>query len=93
MECDSMHSAITFAKKHTPIYTPCGWDIILRMARRGQPYVVIPLKHTDFLDVKQLACSAVRNTKTDINGQRVNWLTVKCLQFVQGTAVPQDLIR
>ncbi|KAK7089570.1 hypothetical protein V1264_024516 [Littorina saxatilis] len=84
MECDSMHSAITFAKKHTPIYTPCGWDIILRMARRGQPYVVIPLKHTDFLDVKQLACSAVRNTKTDINGQRVNWLTVKCLQFVQG---------
>ena len=24
MECDSMHSAITFTKKNSPIYTPSG---------------------------------------------------------------------
>ena len=35
MECDRLHAAITFAKKHTPVYTPSGWDIILRMASRG----------------------------------------------------------
>ena len=84
MECDSMHAAITFAKRHTPIYTPSGWDIILRMARRGQPYVVIPLKHLDFLDFKRLASMAIRNTKTDLKGNRVNWLAIKVMEFRKG---------
>ncbi|KAK7475710.1 hypothetical protein BaRGS_00033032 [Batillaria attramentaria] len=84
MECDSMHSAITFAKRHTSIYTPSEWDIVLRMARRGQPYVVIPLKHTDFLDFKSLASTAIRNTKTDLKGNKVNWLGIRCMQFLKG---------
>ncbi|KAK7506012.1 hypothetical protein BaRGS_00002734 [Batillaria attramentaria] len=84
MECDSMHSAITFAKRHTSIYTPSEWDIVLRMARRGQPYVVIPLKHTDFLDFKSLASTAIRNTKTDLKGNKVNWLGIRSTQFLKG---------
>ncbi|KAK7094532.1 hypothetical protein V1264_006082 [Littorina saxatilis] len=81
MECDSMHAAITFAKKSTPIYTPSGWDIILRMARRTRPYQVIPIKFTDFLNFKSLAAATLRNTKTDIAGQKVNWLKLKALRF------------
>ena len=79
-----MHAAITCAKRSTPIYIPDGWDIILRMARRTRPYLVVPIKYTDFLDFKALAASTLRNTKTDINGQKVNWLQIKVLRFEEG---------
>ena len=83
MECDSMHSAIATAKKNTAIYTPSGWDIVLRMARRNNPYLVIPLKHKDILDFKQVASTRVQNTKKDSKGQRVRWLDIQCIKFVK----------
>ena len=90
MECDSMHSAITFAKKNSPIYTPSGWDIILRMARRKNPYTVIPIRHSDILDFKILASSVIRSTKVDKQGQRVNWLRLRAIQFCKGQ---EDIMR
>ena len=33
MECDSMHSAIEFARKKTEIYVPQQWSTVIRMAR------------------------------------------------------------
>lgn len=39
------NAAITHAKQNTPIYTPSGWDIILRMAWRRKTYTVVPLTH------------------------------------------------
>ena len=66
MECDSMHSAITSAKKITKIYTPSHYDNVFRMARRNKPYLVIPLKHKDILDFKKVASARIRNTKTDM---------------------------
>lgn len=83
MECDSMHSAIATAKKNTAIYTTSGWDIVLRMARRNNPYLVIPLKHKDILDFKQVASTRVQNTKKDSKGQRVRWLDIQCITFVK----------
>ena len=83
MECDSMHSAIATAKKNTAIYTPSGWDIVLRMARRNNPYLVIPLKHKDILDFKQVASICVQNTKKDSKGQRVRWLDIQCIKFIK----------
>ena len=83
MECDSMHSAIATAKKNTAIYTPSGWDIVLRMAGRNNPYLVIPLKHKDILDFKQVASTRVQNTKKDSKGQRVRWLGIQCIKFVK----------
>ena len=83
MECDSMHSAIATAEKNTAIYTPSGWDIVLKMARRNNPYLVIPLKHKDILDFKQVASTRVQNTKKDSKGQRVQWLDVQCIKFVK----------
>ena len=45
MECDSMHAAITHAKQNTPVYTPSGWDIVLRMARRRKVHRGTPVTH------------------------------------------------
>ncbi|XP_070212669.1 uncharacterized protein [Littorina saxatilis] len=84
LECDSMHSAITCVKKNTPIFTPSGWNIVFRQARRQKPYMVMPLKHKDVLDFKQVAHSRVRNTKTDIQGHKVKWLNIRTLQFRKG---------
>ena len=90
MECDSMHSAISYAKKGTEIFTPSHWDNILRMARRNRPYIVIPVRYTDFLDFKALAAAKLRNTKTDIMGQRVNWLRLKVLRFEESR--PEEIL-
>lgn len=54
MECDSMHSAIEFAKKKTEIFIPQQWSTVVRMARRTKPYMVVPLKHSDVYDLKDL---------------------------------------
>ena len=74
VECDSMHSAITFAKKNSPTCTPSGRDIILRMARRKNPCTVKPIRHCDIVDFRLLASSVIPNTKGDKQGHRVNWL-------------------
>ncbi|KAK7500448.1 hypothetical protein BaRGS_00008355 [Batillaria attramentaria] len=71
MECDSMHSAISFAKKANPVFIPSGWDIIVRMARRTNPYTVIPIRFTQILDFKYLASQIIRNTKVDKNNKRL----------------------
>ena len=78
-----MHAAITFAKKSTHIYTHSHWDVVIRTARRTKPgpYMVIPIKYKDFLDFKSLATSTLRNIKTDMTGQKVNWLQLKALWF------------
>lgn len=54
------------------------------MARRMRPYLVVPIKYTDILDFKTLAASTLRNTKTDITGQKVNWLQIKAFHFEKG---------
>ena len=81
MECDSMHAAISLAKKCTPIYVTSEWDIILRVARRGKRYTVVPLKHTSFFNFEKMAASTVHNTKTDTGGRRVNWLHIRCTKL------------
>lgn len=60
MECDSIHSAIEFAKKKTQIYVPSQWDTVISMARRKDPYLTIPMKHTDFLDYKTMKEQHIR---------------------------------
>jgi hypothetical protein len=42
MECDSMHAAIEFAKKKTEIFVPQQWATVIRMARRKDPYMIVP---------------------------------------------------
>ena len=81
MECDSMHAAIEHAKKSTSIYIPSMWDTVVHMARRKNPYVVVPMKHDSFWDLKHLAQETCKNVKMTTNGKRINWLKIKVLRF------------
>jgi hypothetical protein len=81
MECDSMHSAIESAKKATSIFIPSQWDTVIRMARRNNPFVVIPLNHQSIWDLKKLAGKICKNLKVDQTGKRVNWMKIKVMKF------------
>ena len=82
MECDSMHAAIEFAKRKTTIYVPSQWDTVVRMARRSNPYLVVPLKHTAILDFKSYATNKFRNTEVSYDEARVQWMKLKWLRFL-----------
>ena len=81
MECDSMHSAIEHAKKSTNIFIPCQWDTVIHMARRNKPYIVVPLKYSDILDLKTLGEKTCRNTKKTKTGGTINWLKIKWIRY------------
>ncbi|XP_072375619.1 uncharacterized protein [Diabrotica undecimpunctata] len=88
MEVDSMHSAIENAKKNVPVYTMHDWLNIFRLARskrgrnkRSDPYNVQELRYNDFLDIKTLAANTLKNRTIDENGNRVNWLKIKCMRY------------
>jgi hypothetical protein len=71
MECDSMHPAFEFAKKKTEIYIPSQWASIIRMARRNNPYYVVPLQYEDIYDFKEVTKSTVKYRKVDSEGIKV----------------------
>ena len=81
MECDSMHSTIEFAKKNTEIYTPNQWTTVVRMARRKNPYNVVPIQHGDVYDFKELQKTTLKYSKVDSCGEKVNWLKIKWIRF------------
>lgn len=78
------NAAITHAKQNTPIYTPSGWDIVLRMARRRKKYTVVPLSHTSFYNFKKVAEVSIHNTRIDTYGRKVNWLQIRFMQLHKG---------
>ena len=80
MECDSMHSAIEHAKKKTSIFVPSQWDTVVRLARKKNPYVVVPLRFNQFFDLKKLANENFGSFKYTTDGKRVNWIKIKILQ-------------
>ena len=47
-----MHSAIEQAKKCTSIFVPFQWATVISMARKRDPYIVIPLKYDQLKDLK-----------------------------------------
>ena len=85
MECDSMHAAIEHAKRKTNIYIPSQWDTVIHMARRNNPYIVIPLKYWDILDFKTLQKDHFKNMDKNTKGQKVRWREIKQLQFRKET--------
>ena len=81
MECDSMHSAIEFAKKKTELYIPSKWATIIRMTRRKNPYYVVPLQYEDIYYFKEVTKSTLKYSKVDSEGIKVNWMKIKWLRF------------
>lgn len=88
MECDSMHSSIENARKNKTCFMMNDWLNIFKDARsnRGKnkdkaPYQVVELKYKDVWDLQALAACTLKNKNTDENGEKVNWLKIKCLKF------------
>lgn len=87
MECDSMHSAIEHQKKFVPVYTMHDWLSIFKLARskrgkkKNDPYAVKELHYSDFLDLNILSKTILRNKSHDEDGNKINWLKIKCIRF------------
>ena len=82
MEVDSMHATIENARKHQRTYTPRKLEVVIRGARkRPHPYAVNELKHTDFVDTKELAAKKTKTWTINTDGGIVNWLDIKWLRF------------
>ena len=63
------------------MYHPDNWVTILRMARRKQPFKVVPFSFGDFVDLHHLCEVQFSNVKKDVTGEQVNWLKIKMLRF------------
>ena len=80
MECDTIHSTVEHAKKRTSVYVPSQWETVISLARKVKPYIVVPMKFGDILDLKKLKEKEFRNMKVSKHGERINWLKIKWLQ-------------
>lgn len=81
MQSDSIHAAIEWAKKFTSVYVPSQWDTVVKMAHKRNPYVVVPMKYYDFLDIKSTTKSVFLLNVVDIKGQKIQWAKIKWLKF------------
>jgi hypothetical protein len=45
----------------------------IHMARRHNPYVVVPIRHWDFIDFKEVQNENFKNMERDINDDKVRW--------------------
>ena len=76
-----MHYAIEFAKRKTEIFVPQQWATVVRMTRRKDLYLIVPLKYGDIYDFKDLAKTSMR--KEDTKGGKINWLHIRWLRFMK----------
>lgn len=53
------------------------------MARRNNPYVVVPMKYWDFSDLKRMTSENCKPMKFDQEGKRVNWLKIKWIRVTK----------
>ena len=83
MESDSIHAAIETAKKNTRIYVPSQWDTVIAMARKKNPYLVIPMSFSNFKDIKDLKSRYYSSVKVDLEGEKVNWLKIKWIKVAK----------
>jgi hypothetical protein len=81
MECDSVHATIEGAKKITAVYVPSQWCTVIAMARKGNPYLAIPMKFNHVFGFKDFVKNYCPNLKISTTGHRVNWLKIKWIQI------------
>lgn len=85
MESDSIHSAIEQAKKKTKVFVPSQWETVVNFARKTNPYMVIPMKYSDFRDFMVLIKNNYKNMKVGTNGKRAAWHQVKWIQVCKSS--------
>lgn len=91
MEVDSMHSAIENQMRLMPMYSMIDLCNVIRLARSNRklskiktpkkPYEPIVMSNTDILDLKELQSQLMVNRSIDSEGQKLQWLKVKCFRF------------
>ena len=57
------------------------WDTIASMARRGNAYTVISVRHPDIVDFKKVHKDHYRNVTCDIKNNKIIWNKVKHIQL------------
>ena len=80
-EGDSVHAAIESNKRNLPVYAPSEWHNVIRTARRKLPYVVIPMEHDMFWDLKKLLKDYKFNLKLDSTGSKIAWRKVMWFRY------------
>lgn len=78
MECDSAHAAIESAVRNMDVYAPTDYYRAVSMARRSNPYHVVMMNQSDFMNFRPLAKHLIRNYN---NNAEVSWLKVKHFQY------------
>ncbi|CAC5417011.1 unnamed protein product [Mytilus coruscus] len=53
------------------------------MARKRNPYIVIPVNYRDFYDLKGLKTDFNINLKRTVSGETINWLKVKWIRVTK----------
>jgi hypothetical protein len=54
-------------QKHE-IFVPQQWATVIRMARRKDPYMIVPLKFGDIYDFKEFTKKYMKFRKENVNG-------------------------
>lgn len=85
-EGDAVHSVIEKeikkSLKRGPIFIPQQYATIIRMAKKkGRPYAVHELSHTDFLDLKQLNGMIGGNYSKNMQGKTVKMTDMKIMRY------------
>ena len=58
-------------------------NTVIRMARINNLYIVVPIKHKNCHDLKDLINQDFRNVKVDTKGKRGDWMKVKWLRYTK----------
>ena len=80
MECDSIHSTIEHAKKHTTVFVPQQWSTVISMAQRKNLYLVVLLKFDKIRNIKAFTMEGCPNMGVPITGCKINWKYVRWVQ-------------
>lgn len=85
MPVDSIHACIDKNVKKKVIWAPSEWSTVIRNSRiNNGPYNTIVLKHTDFMDWKQVCDSVFSKPKmTDTNNCEVKFKKIRSVCFTQ----------
>lgn len=85
MEVDSIHAAIECAKRSVSVYVPRDWETVCRCARKRNPYTVLYLSYTNFLNFKETSA-----TMPHLNGipyTKIVWIRYAKVPAEDGTKV------
>ena len=87
MEVYSVHATIERAAKGSSIFVPRDWVNVIALARKKNPYTVLPMSHGDMKDVKGFTKSMKYNLKVFTNGEKVQWRKIKSIKLSCNTFV------